>query len=515
VEPLERVFLIESHDEAYYIWRDAGVTERTLVHIDAHHDMWWVRDGQTVAIDNFICPALKQDLLREVFWIVPDAALQGPKNRKSILQHMKRIQREYGGASNLLFEDYRITASILGKKLTICTFPFLAPLHDAVLLDIDVDYLVIPRVAYAERDRHSLLPWCWPSDLVDRLRAAGVRSDMVTVACSVEGGYTPLKWKYLGEELVLRMKQPLGAGSDLAGMRHMRIAAEAEQEGHAVQAEAEYRQAQKLLPKAAAAPYRLARLLASLGTIEEGRLLYKEAIGLDGSYKGPYSSTGFHCYFSDDLTGAEQEFQALSRLDPTDAYSRLGLGLLACKRGHWKEAERHLTAALALDDRLPDAQRVLGDVLAKLGRTSEAILACEQALKLGLAHHKSLQSPILTYATGQALCGPWHFAMHARLAELYAQQGATQKAIDGFRISIAGGSDSANYRLQLALLYWKQGKRCDTAVQCWRAIKLALWNTYFRGKKNLQLTVRLSERSWLFRHSSRSIESVTPVVPPQ
>jgi Flp pilus assembly protein TadD len=503
VEPLERISLIENHDEAYRIWRDAGRAKRTLLHIDAHHDMWWVSDEQIVTIDNFICPPLKQDLLQEVFWIVPDGTFQDAKSRKSVLQHLKRILREYAGASNAVFEDCRITASVLGKKLTICTFRFLPALHDAVLLDIDVDFLVIPRVSYAEQDRHSPLPWCWPSDLVDRLRTAGVRSDMVTVACSVEGGYTPLQWKYLGEELVVRMKEPLSAGSDMAGMCHMRIGAEAEQRGQTVTAESEYRRAHELLPRSAAAPYRLARLLVRLGRVEEGRQLYRRAIGLDRSYKGPYSSSGFHSYFSDELSAAEQEFQALSTLDPTDAYPELGLGLLACRRRQWREAERHLTTALALDSCLPDAQRVLGDVLAKLGRTSEAILACEQALKLGLAHHKSLQSPILTYATGGALCDPWHLETHARLAGLYARQGATQKGIDGLRISIAGGWGGARLRLQLARLYWKQGKRRDLAAQCWQAIKIVLGNVYFKGKRGLQCAVRLSERSWIFRSSSR------------
>ena len=35
------VFLIENHDQAYKIWRELGLKERTLVHVDAHHDMRW------------------------------------------------------------------------------------------------------------------------------------------------------------------------------------------------------------------------------------------------------------------------------------------------------------------------------------------------------------------------------------------------------------------------------------------------------------------------------------------
>src|SRR5262249_24068340 len=135
---------------------------------------------------------------------------------------------------------------------------------------------------------------------------------------SIEGGYTPLQWKHLGQELLLRLKDPHGAGSELSGMCSIRQGAKAEQRGEAGIAESKYRQALELLPKSAAAPYRLARLLASLGRIEEGRQLYEQSIGLDGSYKSAYSSGGFHYYWRGDLEDADREFQDLLNLDPNE-----------------------------------------------------------------------------------------------------------------------------------------------------------------------------------------------------
>src|SRR5438445_266451 len=52
---------MENHDQAFYVWRDAGVRQRTLVHIDAHPDMWWFDKGPRT-IGNFICTPLRQDL---------------------------------------------------------------------------------------------------------------------------------------------------------------------------------------------------------------------------------------------------------------------------------------------------------------------------------------------------------------------------------------------------------------------------------------------------------------------
>jgi tetratricopeptide (TPR) repeat protein len=241
---------------------------------------------------------------------------------------------------------------------------------------------------------------------------------------------------------MLRLKDPRGAGSDLAGMCRIRQGAEAEEQGQKVVAESKYRQAHELLPKSAAAPYRLARLIVNLGRTEEGRQLYREAVRLDDSYKSAYSSSGFQYYWRRELAAAEREFQDLLTLNPSDAYCQLGLGLLAQKRKRWSEAEQRLRTALNLDNCLLDAQRALGDTLAKLGRTKEAILAYEQALKLGLRGYKPVSGPFLTDAREKPLFGFMDYATHARLAGLYAEEGATVKALSALRFSIAGGLDS-------------------------------------------------------------------------
>jgi tetratricopeptide (TPR) repeat protein len=489
-ESVDRVFLIENHDQAYYIWRDAGVKNRTLVHIDAHHDMHWADEKTTVTIANFICSALREALLGEIFWVVPDATFQNEKSRKAVSERLKRIMKKYPKSSkNGIVEDrHQIATLIMEKKLTICTLLSIPILREAVLLDIDVDYLVIPAVSHiGERDKHGLLPWLWPNDLIKRLHHTGIRSDLVTVAYSVEGGYTPVQWKYLGQEVMLRLKDPLGAAPDMAGMCRIRRGAEAEQRGESVIAESYYRQAQELLPKSAAAPYRLARLLVSLGRIQEAKQLYKQAVLLDGSYRSAYSSSGFYYYWRGELTAAEREFQDLLTLDPSDAYCQLGLGLLAVRRKRYSEAEQRLRTALKVDNYLLDAQRALGDTLAKLGRTKEAILAYQQALKLGVSGDKALKGPILT----DGRIGSMDWVTLARLGGLYAEEGDTVKALGALRMSIAGGLNRMTSRLQLARLYWKQGQWRDFTREVWQVINMALKGMWASGRRNLQRALHL------------------------
>ena len=72
------VHCVENHDGAYRVWRDAGVTQRLLVHVDAHHDLYgrWIdrknpKERARINIANFVYAALEEELVRELIWVVP------------------------------------------------------------------------------------------------------------------------------------------------------------------------------------------------------------------------------------------------------------------------------------------------------------------------------------------------------------------------------------------------------------------------------------------------------------
>src|SRR5713101_7357848 len=161
IEPASLIYRIENHDEAYSIWRDAGVKERILVHVDAHHDMWWLKKRERLSIANYICPALQDGLVRKVFWVIPDGSWAIAGRRRHVLRQAKRILKDYPEPRGVLrIERSRISAIVDGKPLEICPLDSLPPLEEDVLLDLDVDYLLIPRVTYGRYDEHDALPWC-------------------------------------------------------------------------------------------------------------------------------------------------------------------------------------------------------------------------------------------------------------------------------------------------------------------------------------------------------------------
>jgi tetratricopeptide (TPR) repeat protein len=485
---------MENHDAAYAAWRDAGVRQRILVHIDAHHDMWWVKDGTPITIANFIAPALKEDMIREVFWVVPDDSWQTARTRRPVLRHVKAIAKGYPQPSQVLrADDHEISAVVADKPLHVLPLRHLPRLEENVLLDIDVDYLVIPRVSHGEHDRHAPVPWCWPDELLSRLAGAGLRSDLATVVYSVEGGYTPLRWKYLGDELALRLRGDGADESALRGMSLLREAALAAWRGDTAAAETCLRQATALLPASAAPCYHLAHLSLKAGREDAAREMYRQALARDPSYKTAYNSAGVTYYHDDRLAEARREHLRTLALDPEDAYAHLGLGQIAADEQCWPEAEASLRAALALDAGLPDAWRVLGKVLARRNCREEAFRAYQHALKLVLHGRQPLTDCIITQPPRDLLLDPHHCAIHADLARLHEAAGALKEAIIAYHFGITGGVDGVAIRWRLARLYLRTGQRhlaIQQKAQLARALAVGSWDC----------------GHWVIRHRWRSIQ---------
>ena len=456
--PSRRIFRIENHDEALPIWRDSAGTGRVLVHVDAHHDMWWVRPEHSVTIANFISPALRDGILREIYWVVPDGSWASAGNRRQIFHHLRRIQRQYPGSpAPVEITSERMSTTLLGKPVRICSVEDLPKFDESVLLDVDVDYLLLPRVTYGASDPHPALPWRWPADLVARLHSGGVQSDLVTIAYSVEGGYTPLRWKYLGDELEARLEAQ-GSEPILRGMDFMRAGAEAAARGECAAAEQAYREASILLPHLAAPAWHLAFLYLDWGRGEDGQEMYRRAIERDASYRTAHNSTALWHYWEKRWADCERECRRTLALDANDAYAHLGLGWIASEDSNWSAAESELRRALEADPDLLDAHRALGRVLRKTGRPREAIAAYEKSLKLSLAGQISLRtSPVISVERPH-----WsdlrHFLVFRSLGQLYGAIGEPERAAQFLRMAAAGGVNSAGLRVQLACLSYRQGK---------------------------------------------------------
>lgn len=454
VDPIQSVHLMENHDQSYHLWRDAAFKDRILVHIDAHHDMWWFDDNRSLTIANFVCLALRERIVREVYWVVPDATWENPLGLKALGDHLKEILGNYpGDPASPQWEHHRVRTSVMGCPLVICSLDTLPSFSEDVLLDIDTDYLTIPRVSYRAEDVLDPVPWRSPEELTGILRSTALRTDFVTIAYSVEGGYTPLGWKYLGDELALRLRDP--NQEDLAdAYLRMRQGIEAGLEGDAARAETSFRAVGDRL---GAAPYfHLAHLMAEAGRLEEGRRYHEQALASDPSYRTAYASPGIPLYRAKNDDAAHVAFCRARLLDPADAYPHLGLGWIAARRQRWTEAETEFRVALELQPDLIDAHRGLAEALEAQNRPQEAIEPYQEFLKLALRGHRPLNEMIATDPGAGPQLDSDQARVHITLARIYDSIGDTKRAVAEYRIGIGGGHDSVKIRLRLARLYVSQ-----------------------------------------------------------
>jgi Flp pilus assembly protein TadD len=469
IDRIECVISMENHDRAYHAWREAGAHDRILVHVDAHHDLRYRGDKAPLTIGNFISSAIADGMVRQVYWIVPDPTWESSDDRREIAKQVRRLIDQYPGPRQpLRIAPDRMSTTLGGVPVVVGALACLPAFDEPVLLDIDTDYLAVAHVYY-ESDGHLQLPWCWPDALVARLTTADLRTDCLTIARSVEGGYTPLRWRYLADEIAARLQSP---GEASPAFDNMRAGAEAAQAGRVADAEQHFARAAAALPTMAAPHYHGALLCLQDGRPDEARSAFGRAVEIDAAYRTRFSNSGLAYFRERRFDEAEREIKGALTLDDSDAYAHFGLGRLAALDRRWAVAEQELRLSLALAPTIVEAHRALAYVYAENGRTSEAIAAYDQSLLLGLMGHVGINDPRLLGDAGETF-DPDHCRVHGEVGRLYARKGDWRSATASYRMCIAGGHPRAADYARLAAAALRSGDwrtACRAAGQAARRL---------------------------------------------
>lgn len=423
--------LVENHDGALHVWRRLGLTSCTVVHVDAHHDLTWIDPQHDVlTIANYLCQAIRDGIARDVIWVVPDGSWTTREARGMLRAAIRNLIRTHGGSRARLHEEpRRFSTSIGATPLVVCALDTLPRCTEPVLLDIDTDFMILPRVEYRRVNVPCAAPWIQPDALAGVFRDWPAQA--VTIAYSVEGGYTPLEWKYLGDDLACQ----LGA----------------------------------VRPASAAPLYQRARMHARMGSFADARAAYAEAVRRDASYATAYGSRGLVFLEERQLDEAEAAFGQMLELDPEHPHAHWGLARVAMARSQWRAAHDRLVRALARDPTHVAAWRDLGDVLIRLGRDADAGAAYTRSLKLALEGHE----PVLDRAytpTDRSRRDRGHGRTLAALARLDARAGRVREAEAGYRMAVAAGFDRGSVRVALARLLARRGHWRGAASEMQRAV---------------------------------------------
>jgi tetratricopeptide (TPR) repeat protein len=426
------VHRVENHSSALIAWRTARVRDRVLVHLDGQADMDWLPDltvARIAATDplelaelevhpyavgggvldgfgtsNFIYPATRLGIVREVVWVVPDgtlrdAAMAGALVREVVLGRMQMIGIEEARGFHLAGRT--VQGTLWGVPVTICELADLPYFAEPVLLDIDLGYFTT-RSALTQ---HVLdVPWITPEEVLAGLSRKGVHTDRVTISYSTLGGFLPPDHRWLGPALQARLE-----GRDVPQEARRYEAMRAEAAGNMEAAAALYRALTAADPDDASAWWALARVQTAQGAPESAGAMQR-AIALDPLLADAVLFAGDRAWWNGDFALALSRYRAwlaarpghpfalyasrrvagcLVRLDrqsdavaaleaflrsvPGQADSRVELGLLFRQQGQLAQAIAELEAARATLPDLAHAAMVLGQAYLEAGQVGRAV----------------------------------------------------------------------------------------------------------------------------------------------
>jgi tetratricopeptide (TPR) repeat protein len=341
-EITSKIVLVDDHDEALTVWRRGRFKNLDLVHIDAHMDFGFHPakpiksifnkarsleelkgnlecslafshyeedfDKQT-NIGNYIYPAMEEGIVKNFYWVIPG----GLKEFRESLKGIKNIIRNLTGQRHYSIEAQEegvIWAEILGRRFIVCVLEKLPILRQKVLLDIDTDFLVIDSIVNAGNTANigKRKPWILPKDLAHILKNKIKHPEVVTIAYSVNGGYTPMRYKVLGDELAYCLSPR----------------------------DFKERYGQKFIASL------FFKRFASTG--KKG--YYQKAIKLDRSYRAADNNYGLLYLVLRKFSKAKKEFLKILTVDPGNPFCLCGLGDIALENKDFKKAKGYFSFAL-------------------------------------------------------------------------------------------------------------------------------------------------------------------------
>lgn len=505
----KNIVLMENHNDALSGWRKTGQKNRILVHVDSHFDFAWITDRdpheilnaksisdfRTLAkknpfwnfsgrrkdelthIGNYIYPAIKENIVREFYWVVPDSLFFSRRKvmglKREIDEIIKFNPEEKG---KLLWQGDYLVSKICNIQLTICRLKDLPRFNEDVLLDIDVDYFIDNEEA-----------WLSPDAFIQILKEKGLKSAITTIAYSVEGGFTPIGYKFFGDYLahlldrcnrddknppriepLIPLYPPLIKGEEKGDLE--------KGAGHPSEAwvggfekavsliikaldskkNKSYKEALHLLkeadacyPNYASVYFHLSDVYYEMGFKKEAYDYYQKAVSIAPSYRTLYNNRGPLLENQGKLKEAEGEYKKMLELDPDNPHFLTRLGNIYRKTKRWDEAMLNYNKALKTDPNNEEAVRNIGYIQMIRNKPDSGMEMFKKAISLkpdnpfthsylGLVYTKKKDYNEAMRETRRAINSGLftHPPLRWRLVFIYFKKGLYDRMIDELRAAL-------------------------------------------------------------------------------
>lgn len=235
------MLLVEDHHEVLDVWKALKVKDTRLVHLDAHIDFGFYpvrplteifKSAKDITelkksverallfekynkdlesqqnIGNYIYPAMRDGIVESFCWIIPGNRERFEESLKGLKRLLEKIKsKDPKKTAKTIVAEAGIKSLLYNNEFLVTDILSLKSVRTPVLLDIDVDYLLFDsaREISLMKNIGRRKPWIYPAALAGLIKKKFPRILHTTISYSVNGGYTPICYKFFGDEIALRL----------------------------------------------------------------------------------------------------------------------------------------------------------------------------------------------------------------------------------------------------------------------------------------------------------------------
>jgi tetratricopeptide (TPR) repeat protein len=396
--------MYEDQSSVLVEWLRKGYKDMAVVNIDYHDDLRYVPEAKieelrTLAenkrwdeisskgdalgakglftVSDFLYPAYRLGIIKKLYWVTPSRLLEHP----DVEAGTRDLLRAFGYPEDVVDTFERdggaVTGEILGIEVTISSIRALPRIKEPVLFTVDVDYFS------TKFNKERLRELGFLRDFFLYLGGKEIEARHLSVAYSVNGGYTDIASRHLGDELASILKNPeiaLSAGFPGLWMERAR-GYEFLREGEPELSLEEFEQALEAFGEEPSLLCGRAISLALLGRDNEAFPVLERLSEVLPEYEHAYIYIGRKLGLKGDIKRAERYLKEYLRRRPDSIDALFAYGDLLYNNERDGEALKQYLKILSRVENV-DAVMYAGDALAHLGRYEEALEHYRRGLKL-------------------------------------------------------------------------------------------------------------------------------------
>ncbi|UCH80862.1 MAG: hypothetical protein JSW20_14170 [Nitrospiraceae bacterium] len=227
VDPISEADIFEDHSEALVSWMKKGHKDEVLVHVDHHSDCQYVPDhkilslkklyenrewdeilkhkdsgGVLFSLADFIYPAYRLGIVKKVYWVTTLDLFWSNNPLPVVQAYLRENKYSDDVIDSFHIDGKKATGSVHGLEVTISTLDDLPPIQEPVMLSIDIDYFSNIMKESKINELKVI------KDFLRILRHKKLKIKNLDITYSVNGGYTAILDRHIGDELVQIFRHP-------------------------------------------------------------------------------------------------------------------------------------------------------------------------------------------------------------------------------------------------------------------------------------------------------------------